>query len=69
MLTCHQEECYKPFRSPAWKRKENVANEINLEVHNTLKDLCRLLRYYVLVKKEVYSLVKVRICLMNCEES
>ena len=47
----HQEECYKLFRSAAWKREKNVTSENNLEVDNTWKDLCHLLRYHVLVKK------------------
>ena len=56
----HQEECFKPFRSPAWKQEKNVTSETNLEVDNTWKDLCHLLRYHVLVKKEVYSFAQVR---------
>ena len=58
-VTDYQEECYKPFRSPAWKRGKNVTSETNLEVDNTWKDLCHLLRYHVLVKKEVYPFTQV----------
>ena len=40
--------------------KKNVTNETNLAVDNTWKDLCHLLGYHVLVKKEAYSLAQVR---------
>ena len=39
---------------------KNVSSETNLGVDNTWKDLCHLLRYHVVVKKEVYSLTQAR---------
>ena len=39
---------------------KNVTSETDLEVDNTWKDLCHLLRYHVLVEKGVYSLAQVR---------
>ena len=35
-------------------------SQTNLEVDNTWKDLCHLLRYQVLVKNKVYSLAQER---------
>ena len=65
----HQEECYKPFRSPAWKREKNVTSETNLEADNTWKDLCHLLRYHMLVKRRFILLLKHGISMMPCKES
>ena len=57
----HQEECYKPFRSPAWKREKKVTDESDsVAEDDSWTSLCQLLRYHVLLKKEVYSLAQVR---------
>ena len=42
------------------KAGKNATGETNLEVHNAWKDLRHLLRYHILVRKEVYYLAQVR---------
>ena len=46
--------------SKVYGSRKNVTSETNLEVDSTWKDLCHLLRYHVLVNKEVYSLAQLR---------
>ena len=58
----HQQSCYEPFRSSAWKRREksSVKQLQERKDKEALDEFCQVVNLHIIIREEVYTASQLR---------